>query len=134
MLEDPENGEKQWSGPSGAISAVCYRGPKDGSVCKDGTLAEWTERFSTLEGQWAPVQNSLEVAADPQVRANGYVVQTATEDGTEFELVASPVQFDEKPTATNRAPEFNEHGDGLLEELGFEWERILELKATGAVT
>ena len=105
-----------------------------GEVIAGGTLAEWTERFSTLAGQWAPVQNSLEVAADPQVRANGYVAQTATEDGTEFELVASPVQFDEKPTATNRAPEFNEHGDSLLQELGFEWERILELKAAGAVT
>ena len=103
-------------------------------VIAGATLAEWTERFSTLQGQWAPVQNSLEVAADPQVRANGYVVQTATEDGTDFELVASPVQFDQKPTATNRAPEFNEHGDSLLEELGFEWEKILELKAAGAVT
>jgi crotonobetainyl-CoA:carnitine CoA-transferase CaiB-like acyl-CoA transferase len=103
-------------------------------VIEGSTLAEWTERFSTLQGQWAPVQNSLEVAADPQVRANGYVVRTATQEGVEFELVSSPVQFDEKPTATHRAPEFNEHGDSLLQELGFEWERILELKAAGAIT
>ena len=105
-----------------------------GEVIAERTLAEWTERFSTLQGQWAPVQNTQEVAADPQVRANGYIAKTATGDGTEFELAASPVQFDEKPTATNRAPEFNEHGDQLLQELGFDMERILELKAAGAVT
>jgi crotonobetainyl-CoA:carnitine CoA-transferase CaiB-like acyl-CoA transferase len=99
-----------------------------------GTLAEWTERFQTLEGQWAPVQNTLEVAADPQVRANGYIVRTATKEGTEFDLVASPVQFDEKPTQTSRAPEFNEHGDEILKELGLDWDRIVELKAAGAVT
>jgi len=98
------------------------------------TLAEWTERFATLAGQWAPVQNTLELAADPQVRANGYIATTATRDGTEFELAASPVQFDDRPTATARAPEFNEHGDEILEELGLDMERILALKAAGAVT
>ena len=97
------------------------------------TLAEWTERFRTLQGQWAPVQDTLEVAADPQVRANGYMQETATREGTRFELVASPVQFDEQATPTDRAPEFNEHGDQILGELGYDWERVVELKAAGAV-
>jgi crotonobetainyl-CoA:carnitine CoA-transferase CaiB-like acyl-CoA transferase len=103
-------------------------------VLGGATLAEWTERFSTLAGQWAPVQNTLEVAADPQVRANGYMVQTATREGVEFELVASPVQFDEETTETARAPEFNEHGDEILAELGYDTESIIGLKAAGAVT
>jgi crotonobetainyl-CoA:carnitine CoA-transferase CaiB-like acyl-CoA transferase len=103
-------------------------------VFKTRTLAEWTDRFGTLQGQWAPVQNTLEVVEDPQVRANGYMARTATREGTEFELVASPVQFDEEPTPTQRAPEFNEHGDEILQEIGLDMERILELKAAGAVT
>jgi crotonobetainyl-CoA:carnitine CoA-transferase CaiB-like acyl-CoA transferase len=103
-------------------------------VFKTRTLAEWTDRFGTLQGQWAPVQNTLEVVEDPQVRANGYMARTATREGTEFELVASPVQFDEEPTPTQRAPEFNEHGDDILQEIGLDMERILELKAAGAVT
>ena len=102
-------------------------------VFRTRTLAEWSERFQTLEGQWAPVQNTLEVTEDEQVRANGYVVRTATKEGAEFELVASPVQFDEEVTATRRAPEFNEHGDEILQELGLGMDRILELKAAGAV-
>jgi crotonobetainyl-CoA:carnitine CoA-transferase CaiB-like acyl-CoA transferase len=103
-------------------------------VFKTRTLAEWTDRFGTLQGQWAPVQNTLEVVDDPQVRANGYMARTATREGTEFELVASPVQFDEEPTPAQRAPEFNEHGDEILQEIGLDMERILELKAAGAVT
>jgi crotonobetainyl-CoA:carnitine CoA-transferase CaiB-like acyl-CoA transferase len=98
------------------------------------TLAEWSARFKTLAGQWAPVQHTLEVAADPQVRANGYMVSATTREGTPFELVSTPVQFDEQPTPTCRAPEFNEHGDEILQELGYDMDRILELKAAGAVT
>lgn len=98
------------------------------------TLAEWTEIFSTLKGQWAPIQNTLEVSQDAQVRANGYIAQAATSSGIDFELVASPVQFDEQPTGTSRAPDFNEHGDEILEELGLSQEQVIELKIAGAVT
>ncbi len=103
-------------------------------VFRERTLAEWTERFRTLKGQWAPVQNTLEVVEDPQVRANGYLVGTTTREGTPFDLIATPVQFDEAPAPTARAPEFNEHGDEILRELGLDMDRILELKAAGAVT
>ena len=44
------------------------------------------------------------------------------------------MQFDGEPAPTHRAPEFNEHGDEILLELGFHMDRILELKAAGAVT
>jgi crotonobetainyl-CoA:carnitine CoA-transferase CaiB-like acyl-CoA transferase len=97
------------------------------------SLAEWTRQFQTMRGQWAPVQNTLEVAADPQVRAMGYIAKATTSDGTPFELGASPVQFDEQPTPTKRSPEFNEHGDEVLQELGLDMEQILELRIAGAV-
>jgi crotonobetainyl-CoA:carnitine CoA-transferase CaiB-like acyl-CoA transferase len=97
------------------------------------SLGEWTRQFQTLRGQWAPVQNTLEVAADPQVRAMGYIAQATTADGTPFELGASPVQFDDQPTPTKRSPTFNEHGDEVLQELGLDMEQILELRVAGAV-
>ena len=49
-------------------------------------------------------------------------------------MAASPVQFDEQPTGTDRSPEFNEHGDAILAELGYDWDAIVALKAAGAVT
>ena len=97
-------------------------------------LAEWTERFQTLAGQWTVVQDTLEVVADPQTEANGYVQTAHTSAGTPFQLVSSPVQFDGEPAPTARAPEFNEHGDAILAELGLDTEKILALKTNGAVT
>ena len=97
------------------------------------TLSEWTEKFRTLKGQWAPAQNSVEVAADAQVRANGYITGTATKEGTDFEMVSTPVQFDETPANTARAPEFNEHCDEILQEAGIDAERMIELKVAGVI-
>lgn len=103
-------------------------------VFRTRTLAEWTAKFRTLKGQWAPVQNSLEIASDPQARANGYLAGAKTREGVDFELVSTPVQFDEQPTPTSRGPEFNEHGDEILQELGLDMEKILALRVAGAVT
>jgi len=128
LLADPRFDSAEHLSQSTAAAAQILR-----ETFATRTLAEWSERFRTLKGQWAPVQNTSEVAADPQVRANGYLVQAETRAGTRFELVASPVQFDEAPTPTRRGPEFNEHGDEILLELGLPMERILELKAAGAI-
>jgi crotonobetainyl-CoA:carnitine CoA-transferase CaiB-like acyl-CoA transferase len=93
------------------------------------SLAEWSERFATLAGPWAPVQDTLQAARDPQVRANQYIVQAG-----ELELVANPVQFDVAAPEPGPAPCFAEQTDEILMELGFDWERIIELKTVGAVT
>ena len=41
-----------------------------------------------------------------------------------FKLVAAPVQYNEQPAAPGQAPKFNEHGDQILAELGFDDEAI----------
>lgn len=93
------------------------------------TLAEWTERFATLAGPWAPVQDSLQVGDDAQVRANEYLLRAG-----ELELVANPVQFDVTAPELGPAPEFAAQTEEILQELGLDWDRILALKAAGAVT
>ena len=93
------------------------------------TLAEWSQRFATLAGPWAPVQDTLQVGEDGQVRANEYLRQAG-----ELTLVASPVQFDVSAPELGPAPEFAAQTEEILAELGYDWDRILALKARGAVT
>ena len=102
-------------------------------VFASATLAEWRQRLDDFIGQWAVVQDTLEAADDPQTVANGYVQECQTAAGTPFRLVAAPVQFDEAPAVPGRAPEFNEHGDRILADMGFDEDAIIDLKIRGVV-
>ncbi len=97
------------------------------------TLGEWREPLASFIGQWAVVQDTLEAAVDHQTEANGYIKDCETAAGTPFKLVAGPVQFDGEPAIPKRAPELNEHGDAILEELGFDWDTVIDLKLRGVV-
>jgi crotonobetainyl-CoA:carnitine CoA-transferase CaiB-like acyl-CoA transferase len=96
--------------------------------------AYWLEQFKTLDGQWAPVNSPLELAADPQVRANGYILSIVDADGNARELVSSPVQFDETPFEITRGPQFAEHTDEIVTELGHDEDQLIQLKIDGAIT
>jgi crotonobetainyl-CoA:carnitine CoA-transferase CaiB-like acyl-CoA transferase len=96
--------------------------------------AEWLVILETMEGQWSPTSDAFEVGDDPQMRANGYILPVIDAEGNERELVANPVQFDETPPTITRAPQFAEHTDEILAELGISEEDALQLKIDGAVT
>lgn len=100
---------------------------------KQHTLEEWRKKLDSFTGQWAVLQDALEVADDPQTVANGYLQEAQTAEGTPFRLVAVPIQYDNAPAATNRAPEFNEHGDEILGELGLNFDAIIDLRIRGVV-
>lgn len=96
-------------------------------------VAVWREKLEQFDGQWAIVQDTLEAVADPQSVANGYVQDCATAEGVPFRLVSTPVQYDGEPGVVQRAPEFNEHGDEILTDLGLDWDTIIDLKVRGVV-
>jgi crotonobetainyl-CoA:carnitine CoA-transferase CaiB-like acyl-CoA transferase len=104
------------------------------TVIADITLDEWRAAMQGAQGQWALIQNYLEAGNDPQARDNGYVRTVTDHTGVERELVTNPVQFDETPPDLTRAPQFAEHTDEILRELGFDDEELIALKIAGAVT
>ncbi|GAB7145370.1 CaiB/BaiF CoA transferase family protein [Mycobacterium riyadhense] len=124
LIDDPRfaDAEKIAANTAAAVEILT-------KVIATRTLAEWSERFATLAGPWAPVQDTLQVADDPQIRANEYIVRAG-----ELNLVANPVQFDVTAPQTGPAPGFAEQTDEILLELGLDWDRIIELKTAGAVT
>jgi len=97
------------------------------------TLAEWKAVLAAIDAPWAPVQAVEELVDDPQVVANGYLGEVHLEGGPSYRLPAVPVQFDERPPPVRRAPEHGEHTEAVLLELGYDWDRISQLKDAGVI-
>ncbi|MBA2609524.1 MAG: CoA transferase [Actinobacteria bacterium] len=96
------------------------------------TLDELKVAFEGFDGVWSPFQTLAELYEDPQVIANGYL-PTADINGTPFQMVASPAQFDETAVEVERAPEHGEHTEMQLLEVGYDWDQLIAMKESGAI-
>jgi crotonobetainyl-CoA:carnitine CoA-transferase CaiB-like acyl-CoA transferase len=94
-------------------------------------LAHWREQLADAAGPWAPVQTTLEAAADVQTLANAYLAEVDYGDGVTAQLVHAPVQFDDGAPALARGPELGQHTEEVLLEMGMDWPEILALKDEG---
>jgi crotonobetainyl-CoA:carnitine CoA-transferase CaiB-like acyl-CoA transferase len=97
------------------------------------SLDAWRGRLADFSGQWAVVQSVLQAVDDPQALANGYIQAVETNDGRSFKLVAAPIQFDGEPAKPRPGPDFNEHGDAILAQIGVDAETLIDLKLRGVV-
>src|SRR5262249_26319062 len=74
------------------------------------TTREWLEVFDTLDVSAAPIYNYLEMAADPQVLANEYVIEMETSEGAPMRAVGMPVKLSETPgSIRSAAPRLGQH-------------------------
>lgn len=96
--------------------------------------AQWVEILKSLSGPWAPVQNGFELGHDEALIANGRIVDVVDAEGDTQKLVANPVKFDDASVRMKRAPQFAEHTDEILREIGLDDDRLIELKIAGAIT
>jgi crotonobetainyl-CoA:carnitine CoA-transferase CaiB-like acyl-CoA transferase len=97
-------------------------------------MDEWAAIFDREDVWWAPVQHAHDVVTDPQARAAGGFVSVPVEGGEPVEMVATPIDFGGTPWAPrSMPPEFAQHTEEVLLELGYDWDRIIELKELGAV-
>ena len=101
-------------------------------VFAERTLEEWKKLLITTKGVWAPVQTAAEIHQDPQAIANRFVQEVSYPKGP-VALVAPPVLFNEDAGTVTRAPDFCEHTDQVLTELGLDSERLSQLRAAGAI-
>jgi crotonobetainyl-CoA:carnitine CoA-transferase CaiB-like acyl-CoA transferase len=97
-------------------------------------LAEWAKVFDANDVWFAPVQNLAEVVDDPVVRAAGAFVTVESPTGP-VEQVNTPADFYGTPAKPgNWPPELGQDTETILmEELGYDWDRISSLKELGAI-
>jgi crotonobetainyl-CoA:carnitine CoA-transferase CaiB-like acyl-CoA transferase len=93
----------------------------------------WRQHLKTFSGQWAPIQSFKDLLTDTQALANDMLIEVEGGDGNPLKLVRGPVQFNGEPLETTRSPQASEHTEIVLMEMGLEWDRIEELKASGAI-
>jgi len=103
-----------------------------GAAFASRTLEEWKPR---LEGiPYAPLQNLKEAVNDPQARANDFFVGYDHPTHGCIEGVANPVKLSATPASVRTAaPEFAQHTEEVLLEMGYNWEDIARFKEQGII-
>ncbi len=102
-----------------------------------GAIREALKRHSTgrvyevLQGlgvRCAPVQSYAQVAADPQVLANGYIVEIEHPRLGRTRMTGNPLRFSQTPIElAQTAPAIGEHTLPVLRELGYSDEAVASL-------
>ena len=98
------------------------------------TDAEWMELLKAADCICGPVATYDELLDDPQVRANEYIVEVDHPTQGRLPVVGAPWRFSETPAEiAAAAPELGQHSEEVLQELGYTWEQIAELREQGAL-
>ncbi len=96
--------------------------------------AEWEAILRASECIWGPLQTPLDLPADPQVEANGFLLSSPTADGP-VSVCANPVQFGgEAPAVRRPAQDAGAQTEEVLLELGFGWEELGRWKDAGVIS
>jgi len=101
---------------------------------RERTTAAWLDELEP-KGVFCARVNTLEEAIDdPQLAANGMVVEIEHAQAGTFRLPGTPVRLHGTPPVPRRfAPELGEHTVEILRELGYDDARLAELRQAGAL-
>ena len=93
----------------------------------------WLKRLSDAEVPSAPVQDFAELAVDPQVVANEYIVELDDPIHGKVRVPGIPVQLSETPGKVERlAPQLGQHTEEVLMEVcGYTWDDLAKLRDEG---
>ena len=105
----------------------------------DGAFAakpasEWVRQLNERGVFAAMVQDYADIADDPQVLANGYIVPVERPGGEPLRFVNTPVQMSKTPPRIrSMAPQLGQHTEEVLLEAGYSWAEIGALRNVGAI-
>ena len=98
------------------------------------TYSEWIECLEQWHFPWSPVQVYTELATDPQVVENDYLVTVEYPGVGEAKVVGVNIDLSETPgRVREQAPELGQHTEEILLDLGYTWEDIIAMKEEGAI-
>jgi crotonobetainyl-CoA:carnitine CoA-transferase CaiB-like acyl-CoA transferase len=98
------------------------------------TVNHWVELLNQGGVPAGPVYSVPQVFEDTQVRHLEVAQQVTARDGRKVNLITQPIRLTRTPAAlVAAAPEWGEHTDELLDELGFAGAEVRKLREEGVV-
>lgn len=98
------------------------------------TQSEWIDILDKYNFPWAPVRHFTELANDPQILENDYLVTIDDPEAGEVQVVGPALDLSKTPGKVgSKAPELGQHTEEILLEVGYTWEQIVAMKEQGAI-
>ena len=103
-------------------------------IFSERTRQEWVELLKDADCCCEPVNSVSEAFLDPQLQARDMILQTDHPSGGQLKQIGIPVKFSETPGAIRLAPpNFGEHTQEVLRDLGYEDKEITQMEAEGVI-
>ena len=131
LIEDPRFAESRTRGKNAAALIAIFDG-----VFATRPREEWMRILKSRGDFIYTVVNSVsDLPDDPQVRANGYVVDHEHHELGRLTLLGMPVKLSATPgEPRGHAPELGEHTEALLTEmLGYSWDDVARLREANVI-
>ena len=94
----------------------------------------WVDELRAREVYCQPVQDYRDLSEDPQAIANGYIVDVPHPTLGTLKQTGIPIAMTETPGGPRgSAPEFGQHTEEVLQEHGYGWDEITELRDQGVI-
>ncbi|MEX2372898.1 MAG: CoA transferase, partial [Dehalococcoidia bacterium] len=104
------------------------------SIFREQPVAHWTSTLAEIDIACGPVQDYAQVAEDPQVLANDYIVGMEHPHMGPIRVVSTPIAYSATPVALQGPePVLGQHTEEVLLEMGYDWPQIIELRDQGAI-
>jgi crotonobetainyl-CoA:carnitine CoA-transferase CaiB-like acyl-CoA transferase len=98
------------------------------------TTIEWDTIFRGHDLIFERAYSISEITKDPQALANGFFQKVMHPILGETSIVSSPIKFSVTPAyIRSTAPQTGEHTEEILQEMGYDWDRIGVLKEGGII-
>ena len=103
-------------------------------IIRTKSSAEWLTAFDAAEVPCAPIQTRAELLSDPQVAANGLIVESEHPHAGRMRQPRPAARFEATPADLRRfAPALGEHTDTVLEEAGVPAGERAALRESGVI-